>query len=82
MNDIEKRINKMLKKSEVILQAGKPKPQTNEEWLNSLAWDLKAYWLANTCSRAMWEKKYENNDEKGTLGYWKEWLSQPHTHKE
>ena len=32
MNDIEKRINKMIKKSEVILNAGK---QTNDEWLRS-----------------------------------------------
>ena len=32
---MEKMINKMLDKSEPILQAGKPKPQTNEEWLRS-----------------------------------------------
>lgn len=53
MNDIEKRINKMLKKSEVILQAGKPHKQTNEEWLRSApfeelagkiyAWHTKGY---------------------------------------
>lgn len=33
MKDTKERLNKMLKKSEVILNAGKPKPMTNEEWL-------------------------------------------------
>lgn len=33
---MEKMINKMLDKSEVILQAGKPKTMTNEEWMKSL----------------------------------------------
>ena len=52
---------------------------TNEEWLNTLKLDTKAYWLANTCRKAMWEDKYDNNNEKSTLGYWKEWLKQPHS---
>ena len=61
-----------------FVEEKKPQEQTNEEWLNSLAWDTKAYWLANTCSRAMWENKYDNNAEKGTLDYWKEWLKETH----
>lgn len=55
---------------------------TNEEWMNSFALDTKAMWLANTCRRAMWEDKYDNNDEKSTFDYWKEWLKKPHTVKE
>ena len=51
---------------------------TNEEWLNTLKLDTKAYWLANTCRKAMWEDKYDNNDEKSTLDYWKEWLKEKH----
>ena len=43
MNDIEKRIDKMLKKSEVILNAGK---QTNEEWFCGLSTEEKAKWIA------------------------------------
>lgn len=44
-------------------------PMTNEEWLNILKLDAKAYWLANTCRKAMWDDKYDNNDEKSTLDY-------------
>ena len=51
---------------------------TNKEWFNSLALDTKAYWLANTCRKAMWEDKYDNNDEKSTLDYRKERLKKPH----
>ena len=58
------------------------KPMTNEEWLHTLRLDTKAYWLANTCRKAMWEDKYDNNDEKSTLDYWKEWLKQPRKPKE
>ena len=53
--------------------------QTNEEWLNGLSFDSKAYWLANTCRRATWENKYDNNEEKETFGYWKKWLKEKHT---
>ena len=51
---------------------------TNEEWLNNLAWDVKAYWLANTCGKAMLEYSHNGNAEKMTLDYWKTWLKQPH----
>lgn len=53
--------------------------QTNMEWLQSMSEKPLAYWLANTCRKAMWEDKYDNNDDKSTLDYWKEWLKQPHT---
>ncbi len=43
--EVDERINKMLKKSEAILNAGKPKPMTNEEWLDSLPSKDKAIWL-------------------------------------
>ena len=39
---MEKMINKMLDKSEVILNAGKPKPMTNEEWFDGLSTEEKA----------------------------------------
>ena len=39
MNEIEKRIDKMIKRSEVILNAGK---QTNEEWFTNLSTEEKA----------------------------------------
>ena len=55
---------------------------TNEEWLNTLKLDTKSYWLANTCRKAMWEDKYDNNDEKSTFRYWKEWLKESHKENE
>ena len=68
MNDIEKRIEKMLKKSEVILNAGK---QTNEEWLKSL----------NTKELAKWiRRKTHGNDkynEEVELA-WEGWLKAKH----
>ena len=42
MNDIKKRIDKMLKKSEIILNAGK---QTNEEWFCQLSTEEKAKFI-------------------------------------
>lgn len=39
---MEKMINKMLDKSEPILNAGKPKPMTNEEWFCTLSTEEKA----------------------------------------
>ncbi len=47
MHDTKERINKMLKKSEAILQAGKPKPMTNEEWLHTLTTEEKAKRIVN-----------------------------------
>lgn len=63
---------------ELDLEIVPKEPMTNEEWLNSLALDTKAYWLSCICGRAVWEAKYDNNAEKGTLGYWKEWLKEIH----
>ena len=81
MNDIEKRINKMIKKSEVILNAGK---QTNEEWFCGLSTEEKAEFL-NTIIRvgpyeeepkSFWKSLHGNgNDVKGIV----EWLMEKHT---
>ena len=76
MNDIEKRINKMLKKSEVILNAGK---QTNEQWFTSLSTEEKAKWLSQRSQilydcgqRDVFPKIMYEED-------WEMWLKQPHT---
>lgn len=47
MNDTKERINKMLKKSEPILNAGKPKPMNSEEWFCQLSTEEKAKVFAN-----------------------------------
>ena len=62
----EKMINKMLDKSEVILQAGKPQPMTNEEYLKSLDTKQLAKFLADKFNEVVIA----------------EWLKQPHSPKE
>ena len=54
MNDIEKRIKKMIKKSEVILNAGK---QTNEEWFCSLSTEEKAKTIICLAVNSMHKKR-------------------------
>lgn len=82
MNDIEKRINKMLDKSEPILNAGKPKPQTNEEWFIGLSTEEKADFMSRMvgCSNCPIPK--DGRSCMGTYnGCWHEiikWLKQPH----
>ena len=75
MSDIEKRINKMLKKSEVILNAGK---QTNEEWFTSLSTEDKAKWLSQRSQilydcgqRDVFPKTMYEED-------WETWLKEKH----
>ena len=76
MNDIEKRINKMIKKSEVILNAGK---QTNEEWLKQCTTEQLAEFL-NDCRfyfdglKIVSAKYQDMKIEDIPL----EWLKQPH----
>ena len=48
MNETEERINKMLKKSELILNAGKPKPMTEQEYLQTCNTEQLAEYLAST----------------------------------
>ena len=79
MNDIEKRINKMLKKSEVILNAGK---QTNEQWFTSLSTEEKAKWLSQRSEilyecgqRDVFPKTMYEED-------WEWWLKQPYSEVE
>lgn len=70
MNDIEKRIDKMLKKSEVILNAGK---QTNEEWLRTCSTEELAEFI----------RKQRDDWSDGWYSDWHkteeiiEWLKQP-----
>lgn len=78
----EKRINKMMKKSEVILNAGKSKPMTNEDWLKSMTTEELAEWIY----RAMFYKSCQKDVEDGAYmqmmtkkDYIEMWLKQPHT---
>lgn len=50
----EKMINKMLDKSEAILQAGKPHEMTNEEWLDRKSTKEKAEWLFKLTYKCYW----------------------------
>lgn len=70
MNDTKDRINKMLKKSEVILNAGKPKPQTNFEWLTETPERL-ANWIENILIESGCEVTQCSE-------MWIGWLKQPH----
>lgn len=82
MNDIEKRINKMLKKSEVILQAGKPHKQTNEEWLKQSTTEMLAVAIFKAiCISAEMihcEITLENRSGTELKEAIYEWLQQPH----
>ena len=79
-NEIEERINKMLKKSEVILNAGKEPPLTEEEWFCNLSTkdkadffnDLIAYCfgIGHMTSECKKYEKIVDDPEK--------WLKQPH----
>ena len=54
MREIEKRINKMIKRSEVILNAGK---QTNEEWFCNLSTEDKAREISDMTAQGYWSKE-------------------------
>lgn len=72
--------NIMLKKSEVILNAGKPKPQTNEEWFNGLSTETKA-----RITHLVYMAGYRdgcNKVETLSLQDIMEWLKQNHTNRE
>ena len=75
MNDIEKRINKMIKKSEVILNAGK---QTNEEWMKSLNTEELVDHLydwrkdGSSVERQMWLDKHKERIKMQIRGWLKE----------
>ena len=74
MNDIEKRINKMIKKSEVILNAGK---QTNEEWFCQLSTEEKAEWITENIT--VYADDWVKSDEKLlNPATWVEWLKEKH----
>jgi hypothetical protein len=78
MNDTKERINKMLKKSELILNAGKPKPMTNEEYLHLLNTEQLAEWIAkcikDTIILTHGNRKYTDNIV--STKWWAEWLKQ------
>lgn len=75
MNDTEKRINKMIKKSEVILNAGK---QTNEEWLKSLDTEGLVDYLfevhkgGSSVERQRWIEKHKERIKMQIRGWLKE----------
>lgn len=84
----EKMINKMLDKSEPILNAGKPKPQTNEEWLRSCTTDEMVKTILDLCDYRPcfacgigycddenWCHVYSDEAKEFVT----EWLKQPHT---
>ena len=83
----QERIDKMLKKSEAILNAGK---QTNEEYLKSCTTEQLAEWLNNKiiiCAVCDQQKicEYFTNEtchlcpyHEGKNKSWEVWLKQPH----
>jgi len=77
MNEIEKRIDKMIKRSEVILNAGK---QTNEEWLDTLSTVEKAKAIALQ-SRGL---RLPYNADEASINHiareWEKWLKEKHEH--
>ena len=79
MNDTKERINKMLKKSEVILNAGKPHEMTNEEWIKSANTEQLAEWIAHQTMIALLENQNNHSLRMTYPAYWVEWLKQPHT---
>ena len=89
MNDTKERINKMIKKSEVILNAGKPKPQTNEEWRKTCSTEEYAAWLWKHFAPGdviiLWEKygspMYKDDNGVSRADYteaMKKWLKENH----
>ena len=57
----------------VFVKNGKVETITNEDWLDHLAWDVKAYWLAGLCNRA--GVQYMDKDNKlMSMSFWKDWL--------
>jgi hypothetical protein len=71
MSDTKERINKMLKKSEVILNAGKQKPMTNEEWFCQLPTEEKAEVILKKTTELRLERKWSEK-------YIAEWLKEVH----
>ncbi len=69
---MEKTINKMLDQSEPILNAGKPKPMTNEEWFCTLSTEEKAKCLTNISFNTGYDSYNVVLKKMG------EWLKQPH----
>lgn len=77
MNDIEKRINKMIKKSEVIFNAGK---QTNEEYMQTCnAEELGCFICEKFFHGACGECRFCEITELRHHCILGEWLKQPHT---
>lgn len=70
MNNTKDRINKMLKKSEVILNAGKPQEMTNEEWLRNLSF--------NEFARVLYCMIINGERIRPDLAYIKKWLKEIH----
>ena len=71
-------IEKMLDKSEVILQAGQPHEQTNEEWLRQASTEE----LADVLTEIACESYYDGLDEKLPLKHnckhFMKWLKEKH----
>ena len=73
--EVQDRIDKMIKKSEVILNAGR---QTNEEWFCSLSTEEKARFFACEFTVACDDYAYSHNKETWNEKYWLEWLKKEH----
>lgn len=71
----QERIDKMLKKSEAILNAGK---QTNEEWLHTLNTEQLAETLRRLTVDAF-DDCHNNNEYWTYADNWVEWLKEKHT---
>lgn len=74
----QERIDKMLKKSEAILNAGK---QTNEEWLKSLNTEQLAIWLCEVAFYSHITDEWENKsliEDIPTADAIAEWLKEKH----
>ena len=55
----------------VLVENGKVKTITNEDWMDNLAWDVKAYWLAGICNKAAMESE---DNKMVKMEFWKDWL--------
>lgn len=86
---MEKMINKILDKSEPILNAGKPKPMTNDEWRKTCSMEEFADFLfEKACYCSMCGDESQDTEEKikscpfgktaCVKNDWEMWLKQPH----
>lgn len=75
---MEKMINKMLDKSEPILNAGKPKPLTNEEYIRNCSTEELAKFLQSVNKYCDYMHNCKKCPTKCKNGGWIGWLKEIH----